>query len=333
MLCSVNMVGRSARGFHLRWALVIGCAAGLVAGCGARGQLKPGDTSTGAGGRAGAGGGVGMAGGTAGSSPGGSGGVAPIRGFVWLDHVMEREGYAWEQLALSAAFYGEAYDPETDRPDFVGTRTTPDGVTCDIYYQSGMIDQDPPPPPPAQLDGGRITAAAGFGADDTLEIAFDDEQYSVDVREGSVHPMPSWLTPEAVAVTFAGQGSTAVGAFEQEAVLAATPAILQPPPGQTDVPLGTGGNFRIAWQSVPADEIVVRLGFNLDWDNSEFLCHPPPGVDELMLPQSWLVEWTWGYGVLAVVARYEARVSAGEAQVTIRTARFPRKSVHFDIGW
>lgn len=305
---------------------------GAASGCGSRDQLMPGGTTSGSGGAAGTGGGHAGTGGTGGSGASIPDGGVATYGVVELFHEIVRDGYEWEQLTLHGAFYGEPYDPETDRPDHVETRQTPDGVSCGIYYQSGMIE-DPPPPPPAQVDGGRITVWAGGDPTDALEISFQGDQYDVDSRENSTQGMPLWLTEEAIEVTFEGHGSSSAGTFTEPVTLAATPTIVAPQPGQQPIPPGPDGNFLIAWEPVGAERIIVTLAFNLDWDNSAFICHPAAGTTQLLLPSDWINEWTWGTGELFIVSRHEVAVLAEPAAVTIRTSRYPRRSVSFEIEW
>ena len=297
----------------------------IVVGCGSRsvGYLADGEGDTqdgGNGGQAGGGGG------------GGGGNDATAFGRVGLVHFLDDGPYVQESLSLAGAFYLEDYDSEEQQWGHIETLQTPDGVTCDIYYTSAMGGGGGPPDPPAQIDGGRITAGAGFDADERLEIVFIGDQYGVDWRapDSPDHPWPSWASSGAVAVSFEGQGSNSVGAFTDEAILPAMPTIVSPPADQQPVLPGPDGNFVISWQPSDADETLVVFQFNLDWDDSTFRCHPAPGVTQLRLPATWISEWTWGSGSMQVMSRNEVVSAAGSAVVSLRAHRIRQRSVFFD---
>jgi hypothetical protein len=260
-------------------------------------------------------------------------GGATTAGFITLSHISESDGYAWESLSLHAQFFPEPYDPEANRPDYVETRATPDGISCDIFYQSGMGGGEPPPPPPAQIDGGRIQAGGAAGSNDALEVVFDGQIYDVDSRPNSTHSLPPWLVGGAIDVAYRGYGSATILSFQHEAVLPAMPGILAPTPEQQPYAPGPDGNFPIRWQATPADQILVRFEFNLDWDNSAFICYPPAGVEQLSLPQAWINDWTWGSGSLAITARNQDHVSDASAAIVTRTSRITRRGVSFHIEW
>ena len=99
-----------------------------------------------------------------GSDSGLDAGHAELYGNVVLYHHHDLSSYGGILLVLSAAFYTEPYTPpEVSGHTLMETRSTSNGVECDIYYQSGM-DPDPPPPepdPPAQDDGGDNARAGG----------------------------------------------------------------------------------------------------------------------------------------------------------------------------
>jgi hypothetical protein len=258
----------------------------------------------------------------------GAGGATAAWGIVRLSHLQQLGAYEYEQLSLQAAFYAEDYDPEESAWGFVETRETPDGVPCDIYYQSGM--EDPPPAPPAEIDAGGLTAGSGA---ELLAITFDGAHYGVDYRSPTDpdHPMPSWLAPEPLTLSFTGSGSALVASFVEDATLPTAARIVAPTPEQSPVPQEPDGTHLIAWEPSEAQETLVRLQFNLDWDNSMFWCRPPSGVTELRLPHEWLTEWTWGSGELAVDSRSATDFVAGAAEVRLLPSRVVQQSVSFEV--
>ncbi|MCC6524926.1 MAG: hypothetical protein IT373_19880, partial [Polyangiaceae bacterium] len=250
---------------------------------------------------------------------------------VRLTHLLETSVGAWEQLALSAAFYAQPWDPDAPVSGFVDTVPTPDGVVCDLYYQSGGMPPDPPPPPPPpEVDAGHLTAGT---AGELLAIDFDGAHYGVDSRATGdpAHPLPGWLVPGPIDLGFAGGGAADVPAFTAPAVLPSAPTILAPPPGPTPAPLEPDGTHLVAWQPGDATEVGVRLDFNLDWDNAVFICHPPSGVTELRLPHDWLTQFTWGSGELTVEARNPTVAPPASAYVALRPVRARRQSVYFEV--
>jgi hypothetical protein len=274
-------------------------------------------------------------GGQGGSAGHGGGGAPTAFGSVSLSHLSDDGPYGQESLSLTGAFYGQDYDPEEQQWGYVDTVQTPDGVSCDIYYSSGMGGGDGPPEPPAQVNGGPLTAGATAGPDDLLAIAFSGDQYGVDWRTPTSpdHPWPSWVSAGPVAVTFRGTGSAAVGAFSEQAVLPGMPAILAPPAAQQPAAPGPDGNYLIRWQTSNPEQTWVTFHFNLDWDDSAFRCAPPLGVNELLLPVSWIGEWTWGSGEMLVIARNEVTRMAGSAEVILRTQRIAQRNVYFEMDW
>ncbi len=299
----------------------------VVVGCGSRsvGYLDGGGNSSQQGGSGGQGG--------VGGNPGGS--DATTFGIVSLAHFLEDGPYSQESLSLTAACYGEDYDPEEQQWGYLDTRQTPDGVTCDIYYTSGMGGGGGPPEPPVQVNGGPISAGAGDGPAELLEIVFSGDQYSVDWRTPTSpnHPWPSWASSGALAIIFEGEGSAAVGAFSNEAILPTMPLIVAPQVQQQPVLPGPEGNYAIRWQPGDGGETIVAFQFNLDWDDSAFRCYPLPGVTELLLPGSWIAEWTWGSGQLLVITRNEVTVTAGSAEISLRTHRIRQRNVYFEMAW
>jgi len=275
------------------------------------------------------------AGGTGGTGGTGGAGAATAFGHLGVAHLVEDGSYGQESLSLGGAFYGEDYDPEAAKWGYIDTLSTPDGVSCDIYYTSSMGGGGGPPDPPLQIDGGTVSAGADWDPDERLEILFDGVQYSVDWRnpQSSAENWPSWASPpQAVALTFDGTGGANALPFAQELILPAMPTLISPPADQQPVPPGEGG-YLISWQPTEADELLVVLQFNLDWDDSAFRCHPPPGTTQLVIPGQWIVEWTWGSGAVQVIARNETTLMAGTAQVRLRAQRLRQRYVLFDVLW
>lgn len=243
-----------------------------------------------------------------------------IWGTIGLNGQFETTGTTFERLSLHAAFYRQPQNPD-EPPGFVESGETPNGVLCDIYYMRGLID-DPPPEPP-QIDSGEISAFTSWAPDDRLIITFDGQRYEVDSRTpfDPDNPMPGWLVREPVAVVFQGEGSVQVVSFTQEVILSSRPAILVPASNEQPIPLEPDGTYRIVWEPVESESTHVNFYFNLDWDNSAFLCRPPTDTVELLLPGEWIEQWTWGSGEIVVVAQNETTVLVEDAQITIRAGR------------
>ena len=253
-------------------------------------------------------------------------------GHVWLSIWGEVEPpMAQMGLAFEAAFFGEDYDPIFTIPGHVTTETTPDGVVCDIYMVSGMVDPPEPDPPP-QRDGGRITAWAGLEPD-RLEAVFDGNEYDGDYRSFGTLDWPAWIDPGALSVQVEGEGSAYADAFRTEVILAMVPEILSPPVSDVPVPPDDEGNFLVSWFDLPAlaEETLVTFTFNMDWDDSVFMCHPPLGYDHFLLPADWVAEWSWGGGYMSVTRLFSVELEMGDALVTIRTLRTRRQYVSFGI--
>ncbi|MFH2007807.1 MAG: hypothetical protein ABI333_14590 [bacterium] len=269
---------------------------------------------------------------TDGTSPDGNILLYDTFGQVWLSLWQESDPANYNAgVNLVAAFFGEDYDPIFTMPGHLTTENTPDGVTCDIYMRSGMLDPPEPDPPP-QRDGGRISAWAGFDPG-RLETVWIGSEYDVDYRWVDSPDWPAWIDSGAVAIQFEGEGSAYVDAFRTEVTLATVPEILAPPAADVPVPPDDEGNFLVSWASSPglADETLVTFEFNMDWDDSVFRCHPPVGYDHFLLPSDWVAEWSWGGGYMSVTHLNSEVLEMGESRVTIRTLRTRRQFVSFGI--
>ena len=306
--------------------MAVGPIAGTMA-CGGKTTVEGGGGSGGTGT-----GGTGTGSTSSGSGGGtGTGGVGGAWGTMSVVHLQQGGDFGYEQLSLSAAFYAVDFDPEAQIWGYVDTVTTPDGVLCDLYYQSGGGGGgEPPPPPPPQIDAGQLSAGA---AGDLLSIAFDGQQYEVDWRSPTdpSHPMPGWLGTEALTLTFSAAGNAGVSSFQQDVELPAAATILAPTPDQSPVPQQPDGTYLIAWQPSGAAETLVILQFNLDWDNSLFRCQPTAGVTQLSLPHEWVAQFSWGYGELMIEARSDATATAALTQAHLRPARVHQQSVYFEV--
>jgi hypothetical protein len=218
-------------------------------------------------------------------------------------------------LTLTAACYDEPYDSATD--SWVESRTTPDGVECDIYYVSGLPPDDSDPPPD-QVDCGAFRAGYLGGWPDVLVVAFDGEGYTSDHRtEWDVdNPLPSWLVPGSFEIPIGGSGNAAVDDFEEQVAISPIPEVSPDSPG-----LDEAGNYIWEWSSNGADEVVFSLHFNMDWDNSSFICPVDPGVEQIMIPEEWIGEYSWGGGELALFSRDQVEVAAGDGLVLLNVTR------------
>ncbi len=260
---------------------------------------------------------------------GGQSGAATTFGIVSLVHSPRWGSNDQESLTLSGAFFVEEYDPELQPWSYVETLQTPDGASCDIYRVEGLGTGFTPPEPPAQVNGGRLTAGAGSNVAEQLEIVFAGDQYATDWRTptSANKPWPSWASSGTVAVTFEGQGSILVGAFAEAITLPDMPSILTPP----HVQFGPGLNYLIDWQLSEVYETLVVLQFYTDFHEHTFRCHPPPGITELLLPATWIGEWTYGFGQLQLIWRNEVTSTAGSAEVSLRVDLVHRQAVWLNL--
>ena len=259
---------------------------------------------------------------------GGRSAVATTFGIVSVAHTLKCCTSYAEWLTLSGAFFGEEYDPESQPWTLVETRQTPGGVTCDIHYHEGLGGEVTPPAPPTQVNGGGIAAWAGSNPAERLEIMFDGDEYSTDVRA----PMsvdkawPGWASSAHETVTMEVKGSALVPTFAEAITLPAMPINLTP----LDPQPGPEGNFVIAWHS-EAQETLIILQFYIDWNEWRLRCYPPPAVNELFIPTMWISEWTWGPGGVFVLSRNEVAVTHNGAEFTLRADRQIRGMAHFHL--
>ena len=72
---------------------------------------------------------------------------------------------------------------------------------------------------------------------------------------------------------------------------------------------------------------------NMDWDNATFVCHPPEGHAQVLLPQDWLSEYSWGYAELRVTSRQNDRFAHEDADLRLKVRRTDYRSVQFAIVW
>lgn len=50
----------------------------------------------------------------------------------------------------------------------------------------------------------------------------------------------------------------------------------------------------LAWTPVDHHDVQIHMFFNMDWDDSVFICRPPMGAGQLTIPHQWIQEYTWG---------------------------------------
>jgi hypothetical protein len=219
-------------------------------------------------------------------------------------------------LTLTAAVYGEPYDASAD--SWVEARTTPDGVTCDIYYHTGF-PPDPEDPPPDQLDGGAFRVGDGDAWPDVLEVEFDGEVYTADHRTqwDADNPMPSWLVPGEFQVALAADAAGAVPGFEVPLEISPVPEMFEESPQ----PVDGDGNYLFEWSDNGAVAVELALNFNMDWDDSAIVCQPESGAEEILIPQAWIEEYSWGSGEALLYSRDAVAVDIGDARVEMRVTR------------
>ncbi len=252
-------------------------------------------------------------------------------GIVNLVHTALADSqYGAETLILSAVVYSEQYGP-LDGPDYEGTFLSRNGVECEIYYHSGMAEP-PPPEPPAEADVGRIMAAPDE-AEDILTIDFDADEgaYTVDYRTAnSVDlPLPVWLGQE-VDFNFSGMGLGSTDSFSKSASLPVHTQLTSPFEGGPVVIQNMDGDFVMGWLPVSEGQVTLALNFNLDWDDAVFICRPDQSVTELVVPQEWISEYTWGGGsdmIISVTNSYQ--IAAGHTLLEARAVSSHRHSGFF----
>ena len=210
-----------------------------------------------------------------------------------LEHRLSFSGP--ESLTFSVGVYETPYEPKPgDQDGYVGTEQTLDGVPCDIYYTKGM--QVPPrPQPPAQVNVGpfRVTGDEGGSY---MGVRFSDNAYSSANLSGD--QIPGWADDDTLGVVFRHNDFSSYPSFQASMELAGHPWIIFP--RGEELYLQDGG-YKAAWTDpADADLVEVVFQFNLDWDDSAFICHPPVGGGQLLLPESWIEDYTWGSGHMIV---------------------------------
>lgn len=262
--------------------------------------------------------------------------TAELYGQVLLYHHDDISSYGNEWLSLHAAFYTRPYEPpEVQGFELMETRQTPNGVSCDIYFRSGMNPDPPPPPPdpPPQRNGGTISAGPGTNTDEVLTVRFQGGEYTIDTRGGPQNPLPNWLRPGPQQIFFDGEGSAAVEWFSRDLELPAPPTIISPNTDGDPIDPGQDGNYVISWQSAGAEETVLYINSNMDWDDSVFACHPNPGTDRVLIPMMWIMDWTWGYSEVMVALRNKLRTYVPNADIVFTTQGSTQFFAHFQIWY
>jgi hypothetical protein len=222
-------------------------------------------------------------------------------------------------LYLTGAFHSEPFDPKAEA--LLETRTTPDGASCDIYMLSGMIEPEPVEPP--QVDGGAIRAGNGGDWPDTLETVFDGQSYVQDWRSewDEEHPLPGWLSPGPLEITFECDGGAHVAAFLENLAVSATPEMTAPGDEET-VEIDEDDNYVFEWDSNGATEVVFNLDYNMDWDNVTFECRPAAEAGQILIPLAWIDELTWGgAGGAAISSLDEVELAQEDALVVLSVVR------------
>ena len=219
-------------------------------------------------------------------------------------------------LTLTAEVYGEPYDVDDDF--WIEARTTPDGVACDVYYYSGF-PPDPEDPPPDQLDGGAFRVGNGGDWPDVLEVEFEGLTYSADHRTqwSADNPLPAWLVPGGFQVALVADPAGAVPAFEAPLGISPIPEMHEESPQ----PVDGDGNYLFEWSDNGADSVVLALHFTLDWDDSRIVCRPDPGADQMMVPEAWIDEYSWGSGEVQLYSLDVVEVDIEDARVEMRVIR------------
>lgn len=239
-----------------------------------------------------------------------------------------------EWLTLLTMFYVAPYDPTEllyQEYGLVDTLLTPDGAPCEVYLSSELHPYPKPvPAPPDQGNGGIITVRTGEGGY-PLRAVFDGEAYTVDNRSSRDQNLPAWLVSGGQSLLVEGAGSSLVEPFERSAVLAAMPAVTAPENPEDPMEMGSDGNYLFSWEAVEADEILIYLVSNMDWDESVFICRLAPGATRLRVPAMWIMDWTWGFSEVTLVYRNTLTFEVPDARVKILTQSSTLFSVSYEI--
>ena len=261
-------------------------------------------------------------------------------GYVNMVHVVDSRNYGVEYLTLSAKLYVTQFNPPISTwPGFVESRITPNGVMCDILYSSGMEDPpDEPLEPPEALDGGPIwlVDANSSSSPDKLMVEFADGGYTSDHRsagnpQGS---LPEWLNHGPMSFLFEADGNEHLAAFDFTLNTSEIPEITIPGPDGGPIPPDLNGNFHVAWSAPGENETLVVFNFNLDWDNSSFICHPGEGTEDLEIPMDWINDFTWGSGSMVVISQSQETLEEWPHSVVQFTGRRAVETrVQFETMW
>jgi hypothetical protein len=317
-------------------------AIGTVAGCQSRSVGSAGD------------GGGGPDGGWPDGTLPGDGAVWPdgggdlLYGTVDLEHEVHDGDYPYELAILRAWFYPVDHTPPRPADEgFVETRVTHDNVECDIYFVAPRWDSPPPspfppdipaplPPLPGLLDVGDIQVESPFDQEGELAVSWEGTGYGEDQRSGppGQNDLPSWLTGEPLSVLLVLAGNQRLPAADHVLSIPPVPVITEPA-DEGEASPDANGLFRIAWEipGEPQTPVELRMDMNMDWDNATFRCRPPAGHAQVLIPQTWMQEYSWGHAELRVIAHptLEARGPGHVVRMRVRRAR--HRSVRFDIGW
>jgi len=215
-------------------------------------------------------------------------------GWVQLSHSVLAPGqYGSERLTLVAALFEEEVGSEDD-PTHVAAMETEEGVPCDIFYLSEWTEY---PDPPVQLDGGILWAGMEGGDGDDLSIWFEDGGYTQDygIAGSEEYPMPQWFL-DGEPFQIGGWGSGISPVFAEVVQMPEHTEFTSPDPDDGQVATNGDGDYVISWVPVESHPVKIVMGFNMDWDDSVFICFPPMGSGEMTIPHGWIEEYTWGGG-------------------------------------
>lgn len=235
--------------------------------------------------------------------------------------------------SFTAAFFEVDYQLSDAVPvDYVETRVTHDNVECAIYFTSPTWGVPPVPPEPEQVDAGEIRLESAFDAEGGFAVTWGGVRYTVDERPNSGALLPGWVVSEGLEALAVFLGSPRLPAGNRRLSLIPSPKITEPS-GEGEVQPDANGLFRIAWEEAEGSSAQVRLDMNMDWDDAAFVCHPPEGHSQVLLPQDWLSEYSWGYAELRVTSRQNDRFEHEDADLRLKVRRTDYRSVQFAIVW
>lgn len=261
------------------------------------------------------------------------GGQALLYGTLVYRDEHREAGSPGLSASFTAAFFEVDYQLSDAVPaGYVETRVTHDNVECAIYFTSPTWGAPPVPPEPEQLDAGEIRLESAFDAEGSFAVTWGGVRYSVDERPSPEAPLPGWVVPEGLEALAVFLGSARLPAGNRRLSLVPAPKITEPS-GEGEVQPDASGLFRIAWEEAEGSSAQVRLDMNMDWDSATFVCHPPEGHAQVLLPQDWLSEYSWGYAELRVTSRQNDRFAQDDADLRLKVRRTDYRSVQFAIVW